>query len=312
MATDGTGPIARYLGRERADEQTWAQLIAAIPAAPPVFEGTAPDESPPIYNFCGHLKTNQWIGMCVGMGTRNTCHTMLRIPPDADSNSTPLPEIDLSALWCYWSARKQSRDLGVRLGREGAVVGHSLLALQARGIIPQIMWADSQQNQQAYNDQIKPPQADLDEGQKHLATGAQAARIQSAQQWYDFQGQGYPICFGISIGAGFMTTAEDGRINLGGRVVGGHCVSGVGYSKKQNKQWIQNSWYTWGEHRPGDAAWADCNYYTNIGYAPLDQFEAYYLKDGQFQSGETDAFVLTAAPAGFVTLIKPLSSEGIF
>jgi hypothetical protein len=320
--TRGEGEVVlRPMGRDTTltinTKPHWETLI---PEAPHVFAGAgaATDVSPPIWLYCPGGYDNQTIGMCVGKGSKNGVATVLRIPAGATfdpanpaSAPPPGPNIRLSGMYCYYNARNV-HGRGSMGGGDGAVVAYSLDGMLAKGVIPEELWPDTEAYQSSYSDRNPPSAADYAAGAQHLVLVA--ARITSAAQYYDFLARGFPIIDGVSIGSGWMNTAEDGQFSLGGRTVGGHCTLTVGYDKKQNRLYKRNSWAGWGakttnpEFNSADPAFGgNANGFNNIGYCALDQYESYNLNDRALSSGQTDAFVVNTV-AGFaqpkITLVS--------
>jgi hypothetical protein len=315
-------PMGRDTTATIALKPHWETLIAAAPFN---FGGAsaALEVSPPLYRYVPGGYINQVIGECVAEATTNGVSTVLRIPPgcvfdtsDPAKSTPPLPTVRLSALYTYFNARNIHGQSQV--GAEGAIVAYSLDGIKQRGVIPAAMWPDTAANQKAYSDQ-RPPTSDmLAAGQAH--TVLHAARIQSQAQFLDFLAQGYPVVVGIPIGQGWMRCAPDGQFSLGGRIVGGHATLAVGYDRTLNRLYIRNSWAGWGA-RSNDPEFnsddptigGNANGFTAVGYCALDQYQDMNLGADKFQSGETDAFVITAAPDGFSKpLITAVSNVRVF
>ncbi len=311
--------VQRFLGRDTAATMAnWATLVTQVPEAPHIFAGTAPEASPMIRRFVPGGYDNQDIGCCVGKAGRNGCGVLIKIPEGANLTTKPLPTKTQSGLFNYYNARAVSRAQGMRMGGEGAIVAHLMIALQQSGSADETLYPDSSANQKAYSDRHAPPAAAVEDGKKHLVI--QAARITSKAQYFDFLGQGFPIIDGLSIGSGWMQTGEDGKFSLGGRTVGGHATLTVDYDRKTNKLYKRNSWAHWGAKLAAsdfasfvDAAdFAAADNYTNVGWCALDQFEDMYLGDRDFSSGQTDAFVISAIGGFEKPLILPHSNVDAF
>lgn len=248
---------------------------------------------------------------CVGKGGRNAAGTVVRIPAGATEDSEPLPTTRFSGLFNYYNARAVSRAQGVRLGGEGAIVAHLMLALQQYGLVPEDWYDESDAAQQRYSDSRKPssPKGDIyAESATHQLL--QAARITSKDQLLDFLGAGYPIVIGKPIGTGYMQTKADGRFELGGRIVGGHCTVIVDYDEKLNRIWERGSWLGWGEQTT-DPQFADAGGRNNLGYTSLDEYCDRHLSARAFSSGETDAFVVNVIEGFEQPLIVPIPGRDL-
>lgn len=318
------GEPTRYLGRDTdrtmATKSHWETLI---PEAPHTFSGTSDsvEVSPPIYLYCPGGFDNQTIGMCVGKGTKNGASTILRIPDgckfdpaDPAKNTPPGPSIRLSGLYAYWNARNVHGGGG---WGEGAVVAYSLDGIKKSGLIQESLWPDTSANQANYSDRRPPTEAMRTEGAKHVVV--HAARITSKAQYFDFLAQGFPVIDGVSIGQGWMRTAEDGAFSLGGITVGGHCTLTVGYDRRKNRLYKRNSWQQWGaktsdpEFNSDDPKFGgNAHGFSNIGYCPLDQFVSYHLTDQKLASGATDAFVINDVPGFDRPKISFISATELF
>jgi hypothetical protein len=306
----------RPLGRDTtATINAWSVVRRLIQAAPPTFRGPTPEESPRIYRFCPGGFDNQWVGMCVGKGSKNAAATLLRIPPGGEENATPLPTQQLSGLYCYLNARRKGIEIGSPIlnrpndpNSGGAVVAFSMLAMQDHGVVLDADYPDTQANQLACSDNPLPDPL-YAKGVPHKVI--HCARLEQPVQWQEFQAAGYPIVFGVAITQGWMNTDEDGRIRPTGAGIGGHCMMAGGYSRRQNRQYIRNSWIRWGMKTDDPEFQVDCEGWNNIGWVELDWFESMFLRPGGFDGTSIDAFVLNDVP-GFPTRIQPRKAEGLF
>jgi hypothetical protein len=316
--------VPRKLGRDTVHTiNTKPHWETLLPEAPRVFEGASDSMavSPPLWNYCPGGYQNQWIGMCVGCGSSNGTATVLRIPPNAvfdpadpTKNTPRLPNVRLSALYNYFNARNVH---GNAPSGDGAVVGYAMDAMQKFGVILEAMWQDTQADQEAYSDANPPSPADYAFGAAHVVL--QCARITSKQMMYDYLASGFPVVGGFIITQGWLTTAHDGAISLGGPQVGGHCVEICGYDRNKNETHGRGSWQHYGEqtsdpefNSDDPAYFGNAGGYNNHFYAPMDQFEALYLNDAQFQSGETDMFVVTGVGGFTAPLVAPISASVLF
>jgi hypothetical protein len=166
------------------------------------------------------------------------CETSTRTPKSITPDTAPLQGLDLAPLWTYQVARAKSRELGCRLGREGAIVSHALLAIQEKGLIAWDAWVDDQNNEQHYRDDFTPEGAKTAPKYRPVAD---SRRLTDPDQILEYLGQGYTVAVGTPWKGGVQVSA-DGSFHWGGWSVGGHCYELVDYDLDADKVWIRNSW----------------------------------------------------------------------
>lgn len=231
------------LGRDtEATVRGWEAIAVDVLPAPTIFRGPLPRRSPDLARFRNPRFRNQVRGTCVGQSGAAMGETTIRTPAGFDAQSEPNPAIDLSPLWVYAIAREFSREQGVRLGGEGAIVSHALLAVQKRGFIAWDAWPGTEANERAYRDG-RIPQAALDAPK--LMPVQDVRRLTSADQILEYLASGYSVWLGLPWRGG-MQTRSDGSFDWGGRAVGGHAVELLGYDLDADRAWIGNSWSAWG------------------------------------------------------------------
>lgn len=281
----------RPLGRDtQVTMEHWPTIMASMPVAPSFARGPLPRKSPPIWRFVNPRAHHQIIGMCVGRSACRMKELLLRIPPDATESSEPLPPVDLSSLWDYWIARNFSRQRGIRLGADGAIVSHSVQASAALGACSLLLWPDDAVMESRYSDGRAPDQADIDFGVAHPIK--QYAILDTFQKQLEYLSMGYAVQTGMGITEGWMGTDPEGRFANAGRTVGGHATCTVGYDLDAGWVAILNSWPQWGR-RSTDPAFAETDGYTNIGYMPIEQYERQFT-DSMIARGESEAVVVSS------------------
>lgn len=233
----------------------WDRIAERIAPAPALFGGPLPRRSPDLRRFRNPRVRHQWRGTCVGQSGAAMAETTIRTPAPFDDSSEPNPAIDLSPLWVYAIAREKSRELGVLLGPEGAIVSHALLAVQERGFVPWSAWPGTAENERAYRDgQI--PRAALDAPK--LTPVQDVRRLTHPDQILEYLAGGYSVWVGLPWRGG-LTTSPAGAFGWGSRSLGGHAVELLGYDLDADLVWVGNSWQGWGAGGSGIGAtrWAD-------------------------------------------------------
>lgn len=291
MPTQGilapTGP--RPLGRDSsATVAHWDAIRDAMPEAPTIMRGELPRKSPPIWRFMNPRPHYQVIGMCVGRSACRMKELLLRIPEDADAASNPLPAVDLSSLYDYWIARAYSRAQGIRLGADGAIVSHSVLAGVKDGACALRFWPDDERSERAYTDRRAPDPEDFADGRSHLIT--RHAMIPSLRGQLEYLAQGYAVQTGMPVSEGWLQTDEHGWFRERGSEIGGHATCTVGYDLDAGWVAILNSWAGWGR-RSTDPMFSITNGYTNIGYYPMEDYERQF-SDTAMARGDSEAIVV--------------------
>lgn len=214
----------------------------ALAPAPRLVRGPLPRKVD-LTRFRDPRPRNQWIGSCVGQSGAAMGETTIRTPAPLDPD-TSIPEspISLSPLWVYAIAREKSRDLGVSIGGEGAVVTHALLAVRERGYVRWSVWPSTEQTERQYRDEI--PRAAVD-AKKYTPVG-DCRRLESADQVLEYLSAGYSVWTGTRWPSGAMETSATGRFPWSGNSIGGHAVEVLGYDLDKDEVAIGNSWEGWG------------------------------------------------------------------
>lgn len=231
------------LGRDTVSTvRHWDDIAEVIAPAPSLFRGALPRKSLNLSPFRNTRYRNQLRGTCVGQSGAAMGETTIRTPVPLDASSPPNPAIDLSPLWVYSVAREFSRSQGVRLGGDGAIVGHALLAVKERGFVGWDAWPCTRENELAYRDGVVPKSA-LDAPK--LMPIQDVRRLTEADQILEYLAAGYSVWAGLPWRGGTATRA-DGYFEWRGRSVGGHAVELLGYDLDADAVWVGNSWDGWG------------------------------------------------------------------
>lgn len=286
MEPRGTRPLGRDTDSTVAN---WGVIAPEMPVAPAVMRGPLPRKSPPIWRFVNPRKHAQTIGDCVGRSGARMPELLLRVPETAGPASEPLPAVDLSSLYTYWIARAESRSRGVRLGPDGAIVSHSIMACSRLGYVGLDRWPDDETHERMYSD-ARPPSASMQDFGKHHPVKTYAI-LDSLQKHYEYMSQGYPIQTGMEVTEGWRQTDEEGRFRNRGSVLGGHATCTVGYDMDAGWVAVLNSWSEWGR-RSTDPMFAATGGYTNIGYMPIEDYESHFT-DEKIRTGRSEGVVAT-------------------
>lgn len=244
LNTENRNPLGRDT---EATVRAWDGIADAISPAPTLFRGPLPRRSPDLARFRNPRFRNQVRGTCVGQSGAAMAETTIRTPTSFDERTAPNPAIDLSPLWVYAIAREESRAQGIRLGGEGAIVSHALLAVQKRGFVPWDAWPCTEANERAYRDG-RIPQSALD-APKFMPI-QDVRRLTGPDQVLEYLAGGYSVWIGVPWRGG-MQTRPDGSFSWGGRAAGGHAVELLGYDLDADRAWIGNSWSGWGKQPSG-------------------------------------------------------------
>jgi hypothetical protein len=265
------------LGRDtEATIQSWDAIADAIQPAPTLFHGPLPRRSTDLIRFRNPRPRNQVRGTCVGQSGAAVAETTIRTPIEFDERMQPNPAVDLSPLWVYAIAREYSRAQGVRLGGEGAIVCHALLAVKERGFAPWDAWPCTETNERAFRDG-RIPQSALDAPK--LMPIQDLRRLTQPDQILEYLAGGYSVWIGVPWRGG-METRPDGSFGWGGRAAGGHAVELMGYDLDADRAWIGNSWAGWGLQPSG------------VGFTRWSALSR-DLEESLLNSGSSEACVVT-------------------
>jgi hypothetical protein len=286
----------RTLGRAtEITVQHWKTILPTMPIAPTIMRGALPRQSPNIERFINPRKHHQVIGMCVGRSGSRMIETLVRIPENATADSEPLPAVDISSLWVYWQARQESMRRGVRLAGEGAIVSHSIASVAREGEITANLWVDDEAHERQYSDSLRPTAEMGAFGEAHQVQTY--AILDTFDKHLEYLSQGYPIQTGMSVTQGWLQTDSEGRFRDAGSVIGGHATVTIYYNLDTGVVGILNSWPSWG-YISDDPRFAATQRYTNIGFMPLEQYEAKFSASN-IASGAVEAVVANTVE-GFV------------
>lgn len=231
-------------------DNAWAVVLDRCRPAPGLMMGPLPRRSPDLARFRNPRRRNQVIGSCVGQSGAAMAETTIRTPSPFDEASQPNPAIDLSPLWVYAVARKYSRDHGVPISGEGAIVSHALLAVQELGFVKWEAWPGTSENEQSFRDGVI-PQAARDAVK--LMPIQDVRRLTDPDQILEYLAGGYSVWVGMPWRGG-TSTRSDGYFEWRGRSVGGHAVELLGYDLDADRVVVGNSWGDWGVN-PGCIGW---------------------------------------------------------
>lgn len=157
-------------------------------------------------------------------------------------NRTPFT--DLSRLFIYYNERAIEHTIK---SDSGAQIRDGVKTLAKQGVCPEKKWPYV-----ISRFEIKPTPACYAEAKKHIITSYH--RILTLDEMRTCLAEGFPFVFGFTVYESFESqeVARSGVVNMpdsGERVVGGHAVLGVGYSDKQRRFIVRNSWGRgWGQH----------------------------------------------------------------
>lgn len=236
------------LGRDTdATIRHWDRIAESIQTAPQLFRGPLPRRSPDLSRFRNPRYRHQVRGTCVGQSGAAMAETSIRTPSPFDEQSEPNPAIDLSPLWVYAIAREYSREQGVRIGGEGAIVGHALMAVKERGFVKWDAWPCSRENELAYRDGSVPMAA---QKAPKLMPIQDVRRLTDPDQVLEYLAGGYSVWIGVPWRGG-TATRTDGFFEWRGRSFGGHAVELLGYDLDADRVIVGNSWDGWGVRPTG-------------------------------------------------------------
>lgn len=256
-----------------ATRRQWPSIVASVGIAPSLFQGPLPRKSPENRRFRLPRYRGQLIGCCVGENTTSMCETLLRMPEPREADSKPLDGTGLSPLWVYWLARKWSRDHGVNLGGEGAIVSHAIQALNADGVVGWDRWPATDDAYRQYSDRIRPGQDIESEADSHPVK--EMAILDSWDAILHYLAGGFTVSIGVPIPAGITQTNDDGMFRWSGRTIGGHCMELLDYDMDSDRVWLGNSWANarWGARSDDPAYQGKCQGHSNIGQCSLTDLE---------------------------------------
>lgn len=217
-------------------------IAGGVARAPRIAHGF-PRKSPKLWLYRNTRTRAQTIGDCVGESGAAMGETSLRTPnpmPASRDTISPLPPVNLSALWVYYIARKFSREHGRPISGEGAIVSDALAAVVQEGHILYDAWPSTPENYSRYND--TPPPGALTA--KRIKVAGEAQLLDDADHILEYLGAGYSVWVGVGWKGG--NPNGSGIFSWGGWSQGGHAVELLGYDLDNDLVAVGNSWDPWG------------------------------------------------------------------
>jgi C1A family cysteine protease len=154
-----------------------------------------------------------------------------------------LPLVDLSRLFVYYNERVMEHTVQ---SDAGAQIRDGIKSVSKQGVCSEAKWPYV-----ISKFAVKPPAKCYTEALKHRIV--EYHRLATVDEMRACLAEGYPFVFGFTVYESFESqqVAKTGTVPMprkSERVLGGHAVLGVGYSDRQKRFIVRNSWGTgWGK-----------------------------------------------------------------
>lgn len=276
----------QLLGRIEPEPKHFESLLATgVMRSAPMISRTIPNESLPIWKFRCPRPRNQLIGCCVGESGASMAETTTRTPENFNENTRPVFGKWFSALWVYWLARNESRDRGVKIIGDGAIVSHAAIAMEKHGFLEYHFWPSTKENYDRYREEEHQNKKEAFRLSKFYFPAKRGmALINSFDQMLMWMADGYSIWVGMPWPQNWMTTFRNGILaTASNTTIGGHAVEFLGFN--DNYVAIGNSWANWG------ANYDTTTRTSNIGWARMSDIKKIF-NDSAFASGKVEAAVI--------------------
>lgn len=194
--------------------------------------------------FCSEVEDQGALGSCTAQALAGNVEFL--------DNRTDFTYQDVSRLFIYYNERVLIDTVS---SDSGAMLRDGIKVLNKQGVCSEKNWP-----YRIARFAAKPPSTCYEEAKKHCISSYH--RILALSEMLACLSEGYPFVFGFAVYESFESAAvaRTGVVPMpkkSERLMGGHAVMAVGFSEKERRFLIRNSWgRSWGQHGYGTMPYA--------------------------------------------------------